>query len=117
MAPPSNNDLEKSIQKFKEKTGTAINLEGDSILVRRDGSKTIVPKEYWQGRENLDYLKLYKDFSRRQKVVTIMAKDDQVVANDYKEEFKKFGEIIWVEGNHNFDGQRDKLAETIKANL
>jgi hypothetical protein len=46
-----------------------------------------------------------------------MAKDDQVVANDYKEEFKKFGEIIWVEGNHNFDGQRDKLAETIKANL
>jgi peptide deformylase len=117
LAPPSNNDLEKSIQKFKEKTGTAINLEGDSILVRRDGSKTIVPKEYWQGRENLDYLKLYKDFSRRQKVVTIMAKADQVVANDCKEEFEKFGKIIWVKGNHNFDGQRDKLAETIKANL
>jgi hypothetical protein len=120
LAPPTENDIEKSIERFKKKFGTIIDVEGESVLIRSDNSKTIVPKEYWETRKNLIYLEIYKNFSEKigkEKLEIIIAKDDEVVANENIESLKKIGNVEIINGNHNFDGEREVLSEIIKSKI
>lgn len=118
IAPPTNNDLQKTINGFKNRPGTIVDINGESFLMRRDGSKTIVPKEYWSDRENLNYLEQYKKLGEKNNLKIIIAKQDDVVANDCVEELKKIGEVVEIDGNHNFDREyRVGLVEEIKRSL
>jgi esterase/lipase len=117
LAPPTNNDLIKSIENFKKRPGTVIDFSGDSILMRRDGSKTIVPASYWQDRESLNYLELYKKLSRKNNLIIILAGQDDVVSNESSEVLSRLGKLVVIDGNHNFDNTRNLLAKTIKENF
>lgn len=117
LAPPTNNDLQRSIDRMKARPGTMVNLEGESIMARSDGSKTIIPKEYWQNRKDLNYLDCYRKLVRHlasTKLEIIFAAQDEII-QDYKiEEFQKLGEVVLVDGDHNFTDTREKLVEVIK---
>lgn len=117
LAPPTNNDLDKTINTFKNRPGTNIDLDGISTLMRRDGTKTFVPKEYWKERRLVNYLEEYERFSKSNNLVIILARQDEVVSNKNKQELQKLGQLIEIDGNHNFDETRVELIEIIKNNL
>jgi hypothetical protein len=86
--------------------------------VRADGSKTFVPKEYWDERVKINYLEEYKKLSEKNSLIIILASQDQVVDNSAKEELETFGVLDEVVSNHNFDGHgRIELIEKIKKYL
>lgn len=118
LAPPTDNDVEKTIHSFLERDGTKIDLMGESILMRKDGSRTFVPKEYWDEREGLDYITEYTALSKRDKVTVILGKQDEVVSNEKIAESLPDATVIIIDGNHNFEGpSRQELIEVIKNNL
>ncbi len=122
LAPPTNNDLDKTIERMKKRPGTIINLDSESIVVRADGSKTIIPASYWQSRKKINYLDCYKNFSEKigkDKLKIILANQDEIVENGEITilELEKFGEIIKVEGDHNFTQSRNELGKRIKENF
>jgi hypothetical protein len=81
MTPPTNNDVQRTLEFFKSRPNTVINLEGESYLTRADGTRTIAYKEYWQDRQGMDYVEQYKNFASHNDVVTIIANQDEVVDN------------------------------------
>lgn len=120
LAPPTNNDLQKSIDRMKQRSGTIINLETDSIVERADGSKTIIPASYWKSREKLFYLDCYKNFSEKvgkENLEIILAKQDEIVSNDKILELEKMGDVIEIDGDHNFKNNRLRLAEIIREEI
>jgi esterase/lipase len=118
LAPPTNNDLDKTLNNFRKRLGTEIDLEGQSTLMRADGSKTFVPKEYWEERVKINYLEEYKKLSEKNNLIIILASEDEVVDNSSKEDLKILGVVDEVVANHNFEGSaRLKLVETIQKYL
>lgn len=118
LAPPTNNDLDKTINNFKKRPGTEIDLEGQSTLMRADGSKTFVSKEYWEERKKINYLEEYKKLSEKNNLVIILASEDEVVDNSSKDDLKNLGVLDEVVANHNFEGSgRVQLVETIQKYL
>jgi hypothetical protein len=114
MTPPVNNDFAKTLEFFKSRPDTVINLEGESYLTRADGSRTIAPKEYWQDRQDINYLEEYKKLAEHNDVTTIIANQDEVVSNENVSELSEIGEIIKLDSDHNFTGEaRQKLIETL----
>lgn len=113
LAPPTNNDLEITIQNFQAREGTKINKEWMSILVRSDWNKTFVPEEYWQERSEYSYKRLYKNMKRVFSVSVIFAAQDEILKNDALENIEWF-DIHTISWNHNFDGvDRKYLVEYI----
>jgi hypothetical protein len=108
MTPPTNNDIQKTLEFFKSRPNTVINLEGESYLTRADGTRTIAYKEYWQDRQGMDYVEQYKNFASHNDVVTIIANQDEVVDNSAVEELTKITNTVHVDGDHNFTGDTRK---------
>lgn len=119
LAPPTNNDIQRTINSFKERPGTKIDLKGESILTRKDGSTTIVPREYWSDRKELNYLNEYFTLSQSNKIIVILGKQDKTVSNEDIEKTLNNSIIEKIDGNHNFDGEnnRQNLGEIIKKYL
>jgi hypothetical protein len=115
MTPPVSNDFTKTLEFFKSRPDTVINLEGESYLTRADGSRTIAPKEYWQDRQDINYLEEYKRLAEHNDVTTIIANQDEVVSNESVGELSEIGEVIRLDSDHNFTGEaRQRLIETLK---
>lgn len=108
MTPPTNNDLQKTLEFFKSRPDTIIDLEGDSYITRADGTRTIAHKEYWQDRQGMNYLDEYKNLAQHNNVTTIIANQDEVVDNSAVEELAKTTNLIHLDGDHNFTGHTRK---------
>lgn len=114
MTPPTNNDIQKTLEFFKSRPDTIINLEGESHLTRADGTRTIAHKEYWLDRQGMDYVEQYKKLASHNPVSTIIANQDEVVDNGAVEELAKITHLIHMDGNHNFTGDsREVLIEKL----
>lgn len=107
LAPPTNNDIDKTIKNFETRPGTDINKQGVSILMRSDGNKTFVPAKYWKERQQYHYENLYRDLKDTSRVSVIFAAQDELIKNDALESIKWY-EIQTIDGNHNFDGESRK---------
>jgi hypothetical protein len=46
LAPPVENNIEKTINYFSQNPLSKIDLDGESFLERRDGTQTVVPKTF-----------------------------------------------------------------------
>jgi hypothetical protein len=115
MTPPTNNDIQKTLEFFKSRPDTVINLEGESYLTRADGSRTIAPKEYWQDRQDINYLEEYKKLAEHNNLTTIIANQDEVVSNEGVGELSEIGEVVKLNSDHNFTGEaRQKLIEVLR---
>ena len=108
MTPPTNNDVQKTLEFFKSRPDTVINLEGDSYMTRADGTRTIAHKEYWQDRQGMNYLDEYKNLAQHNNVTTIIANQDEVVDNSAIEELKKDTCVVYIDADHNFTGETRK---------
>lgn len=114
LAPPTNNDTQKTIDFFKERPGTEINMEGTSYIKRADGSTTTVPKEYWEDRKGMVYADEYKKLSNKHDIVMVFANQDQLVDPQYIDEYKKLAKVVQIDGNHNFEApNREGLLRTL----
>lgn len=144
LAPPTANDLEKTFDRYRINPINILDLNGISKLHRRDGSITFIPKEFWQARENLDYVESYRRLAKyleqttpallkqshpfvnegesenrtenKNKISIIIAKQDEVIENNEAtiNDLQTFAQVIEINGNHNFDNERENLAEKIK---
>ncbi len=115
IAPPTNNDIQKTINSFKKRSGTKIDLLNESILMRKDGSRTFVPKGYWEDRKNLNYLDEYQTFSKINNIIVILGNQDETISNEAIEKSLRKITLIKIDGDHNFEGEsRLNLIATIK---
>jgi hypothetical protein len=114
LAPPVNNDLEKTFDRYRQKPENILDLNGLSKLFRRDGSITFIPKEFWESRKNINFLETYKKIKTLNPKI-IIARQDEVIENSEENlnTLKYVGEVISIDGNHNFDKERENLAKTI----
>ncbi|HEY4477729.1 MAG TPA: hypothetical protein VJB09_00435 [Candidatus Paceibacterota bacterium] len=113
LAPSINKDMSKMIKYFEQYPDTVINLEGESVLGRRDGSKTIVPKEFWQEKQKYDQVSLYNELSTRHETTIVFADQDEVVSSDVGALSKNM-KVIHLNSDHNFTGEaRNELQKTL----
>lgn len=114
LAPPTNNDVQKTISFFQERPETEINMEATSYIKRADGSTTTVPKEYWEDRKGMVYADEYKKLSNRNDITMVFANQDQLVDTQYIDEYRKLAKVVQIDGNHNFDApNREGLLRTL----
>lgn len=110
LAPPTDNNAEKTISYFKKNPLTSIDLEGTSQLARRDGTFTLVPKEYWTEREQLDIARTYNTYIVQHETIVIKATQDEVISNEAFNELFSNVKVIELEANHDFtDTSRETL--------
>ena len=118
LAPPTDSKSEKTIQYFKSKTGTEINMTGISKLARSDGSYTIVPASYWIEKDKLVPQSVYADYVPCHKTVVLQATEDEVISNEGIQDIFRDIELHPIQASHNFDGHsRIKLLEEFTAIL
>ncbi len=103
IAPPNDLDTSRTVDYFKSRSGTEINLKGISRLARQDGSITIVPPEYWAVKDEIQgrLLELYKELSKVTDLSIINAKQDVILGKVDFSDLAVIKFIIW-DGDHNF---------------
>lgn len=115
ITPPTNKDMLKTLEYFKNRPNTVINFEGESYITRGDRSRTIALPNYWADRKDIVYLDEYRKLSKRNNVTTIIANQDETVGNEAVGELENIGEVIKLDGDHNFTGEsRKDLITTIE---
>lgn len=118
VAPPFDTDIERTINMFRERSGTEINLSGISKLARKDGTVTLVPAEFWVERKQCDPIPLYNELSYKTDLIIINAKQDEIINNTNTEGLDNKIEVIDIDGNHQFSGEaRSVLVNKIKTYL
>lgn len=118
LAPPDSLSVDRMVAVFGSRPGSQIDLEGESRIPRRDGTTTIVTKQYWQSIK-LDVIKLYNQLPNLvEKVQFYIATDDEVLGMTNFDKTDENIELIQVLGNHDFTGEaRTKITKLIKEAL
>jgi len=115
VAPSLDNDIEHTIDMFKGRPGTEINLSGVSKLARKDGTVTIVPAKFWKERKKVEPIPLYNKLCLQTELIIINAKQDEIFGHSKTQGLAEKIEIIELDGNHQFSGEaRKNLIKTIK---
>ena len=118
VAPSLDADIENTINMFKDRQGTEINLLGVSKLVRMDGSLTLVPAEFWVERKNTNPIPIYNELSFNTDLVIINARQDEILGHTKTEGLDDRIKIFEIDGNHQFSGEaRSVLIDKIKTLL
>lgn len=79
MAPPVLSPFEEFIKtKGWQNTGSYLNLQGNSCLVRSD-LRIDVPLDFWVTFKEINVQSLYKQLSQQNDVIMIFAEKDQVL--------------------------------------
>lgn len=118
LAPPDNLDKDRLIKFFGDRTGSQINLEGESRIPRRDGTTTIIPASYWRSIEAPQPIRLYNRLPAHSEVKFYIANDDEVLGLSNFDQTDQAIELIQVPGNHDFNGEyRKPLLEMLKQEI
>lgn len=113
-APPPDADIEDKIRRWKVRYGTQFTTEGTSYLERKDGSTTIVPREYWTSLKNLNAQELYSTFAESTNFTIITATQDEVLGEVVFGKLSSKIKVIEIATGHNFEGEgRQKLVDVI----
>lgn len=118
LTPPDSLSVERMIQVFGSRPGSHIDIEGESRIPRRDGTTTIIPKQYWQSIK-LDVIRLYNYLPDLvDNVQFFIANDDEVLGMTNFDKTDERIELIQIDGNHDFTGDaRQVIIKTIKEAL
>lgn len=104
-----------SLDRFADRPGSVINLEGLSRLARRDGSFTLVPAEFWRERSAIDPITLFNTFADQTELTILQAEQDEVVGAGDLSRISEKVQLIALPGDHDFRGDsRQELIEEIK---
>lgn len=114
LAPPDNQDPEEMIRKWGARDGAKIDLEGTSSFLRRDGTTTLVPKEYWQSLAGIKPINIYSELARKTQLYIIRATNDEVLGQTNFDSLTDIAEIIDVDSDHDFTGKaRQQMMDKI----
>ncbi len=100
---------------FSQITGASKNRWGNSIFPRRDGTKMIVPRIYWDDMQNLEPQLSYDDFCKKIPTSVIYASNDEVISAVSPEPIKSkyLYKSFTLNGDHAFSDKSDR-AKMIK---
>ncbi len=116
LAPPFDLDITRSVNRYKSKPGTHIDINGVSELDPKYGLRRLVPAEYWQERMKVEnIITEYNAFSEITEIIAIRAKQDNVLAETNLDRLSKKIQMLDLDGDHNFSGEaRSALVEKVK---
>lgn len=116
LAPPSSiSGAGNKIKEMLKREGTVKSEDGSIKYPRRDGSTTIVSREYLDSREGVNPIELYKDLAKNNRTVVIKAKDDEVLGETNLDQVNEFLDVIELPGNHDFNREyRPGLIKMLK---
>lgn len=109
LAPPIDISIKKTMELFGDRYSSKIKFDDVSRFHRRDGSTTLVPKEYWHEREDVNPPELYKQLATISDVTIIKAVGDEMLADNDLSSIEHLN-IVSIESDHNFNNSaREKL--------
>lgn len=104
---PSTNIAEKMKSHFGGREGSEFNLEGLSVAVRSNGSKTYIPKEFWIDAEKTNPIDLFTYAIENQNTYFIRAKNDTVVSEANNNLLKELNPKNYYELPNDHDYKED----------
>lgn len=114
LAPPIENNPERTIAYFSRNPESAVDINGVSRFARKDGTSTFVPARYWEDRARIDYQALYKEYISSHETTVVIARNDEVVSNETAEEVFGSSNIVLLSADHNFTGTaREELRSLV----
>lgn len=119
LAPPDHfESIDRKIEKMLQRPGAKIDKSGLVTYPRRDGSTTIIPKAYWDSRQDINPMKLYHDLAKQTDLVIVQADQDEVIGVTNFEELKNEAKIIHIATGHDFEGEaRNEVASVVAREL
>jgi hypothetical protein len=103
LAPPkvlgSNMRRNKNVEKTEH---------GEFKIPRKDGTTTIVTKEFVEELDKTFPIKLYENLSQLNQIYMVNAKQDEILKDTDFTELKDLIKIYEIDGDHNFTGQYRK---------
>lgn len=122
LAPPDQRfgfgRIQEKVQALLERPGATQNDDGSLRYPRRDGSTTIIPQSYWQSRDGVDTIKLYRQLTTKTQLVMVQATNDEVIGMTNLSELPASVKIIQMDTGHDFEGEdRVKVAGIVAKEL
>lgn len=118
LAPPFDISTDRTVKTFGSRPGAEINLDGVSKFPRRDGSVTLVPKEYWADRQGIKPTDLYNQLATLAELTVIKATRDEVLGEEDSSKLNPKVHVIEIDSNHDFTGEaRGKLLSVLVRRL
>ena len=116
ITPPFEVSFERTLKRLADIPGSLINLEGISLMPRRDGSVTILPKEYWDEREyDSNPAATYNAYANKTDLTIIIADQDGILGTIDTSVLNEKTKVVHLSGNHNLSGEyRDELLNTVR---
>lgn len=105
IAPPPSYDLEYSISKFSSRPGARVNMAGESVMPRSDGSVTLVPASYWESVRNLKPIPLYNALSEVAETFIVAGEHDDIFRENIFRGLDPRVKLVYIPGDHNFRGE------------
>lgn len=103
LNPPFELSSKRSSENWAKIRDSKVNLTGDSLLNRADGSVTTVPKDYWPELDEIDPVASYIELAGRTELTLMTANQDEVVSNQ-PEGLDQDIKLVRLDGDHNFSG-------------
>lgn len=111
-------DREEVFARYAARPGNETNLEGTSYRPHKDGTITVIPKEYWDERFRTNPVALLNRLAEKVKLTLLFGKQDSLIKNlDQKLLLQSM--IINIDANHDFtgDNSRETLWDWVKTLL
>jgi hypothetical protein len=109
LAPLLDINNQRMINLFTADPKTIIDLDGVSKLGRKDGTLTVVPKEYWLDRSSADPIPLYNDFSKLTELTLVKATGDDILGQISVSGLSESIKVIYLTGDHSFNANEDRI--------
>lgn len=118
LAPPDNLNIDQMVTIFGSRPGSHIDTRSESRIQRRDGTTTIIPKEYWKSLR-VNVMQLYNNLSDHVEAVSFyIANNDEVLGDTDFDQIDQRVDLTHINGGHDFTGEaRTEITKAIKASL
>lgn len=111
LAPKVTNDVERTAARFAQRPGSVVNLEGESTLLRTDGSTTIVGADFWKELRAVQPEKLFNELGKRCNLTIIRGAQDTIAVGELK--VNEGITMLTIDGDHSFNSARELLIPCI----
>lgn len=118
LAPPPDLDIETRVEKYGQRPGAKIDINGISLIPGSDGYLKIIPSAYWESLRGVEPIKLYNLLSRKALLIIVEALHDEIIEPLPSTSFESGVETKKLDADHNFKGNaRKEVIELIKQEL
>lgn len=118
LAPPSELDMEKMIEKYSQRPGAVIDVQGLSYVPGGDGYTKLIPSDYWENLQDPQLIRLYNSLGHFTDVLLVEARNDEIVEALPDTGLEETVRRMELDADHNFSGEaRQHLIALIRVEL